>query len=248
MLIDIDNPAPVSAAGRIYPNGEPTALEDKPTLTKAHSKRLKALYELGRPMLLRNLEVLDMDLIAHGLALPDKSHSHSPVAMLVLTRQGLDHLIQLRMDGSAARAGHHDLGSRLAAHLSAKGCMTWENIELGIPDGTSRYVRPDVFTCKPTLQARLAAPVIYEVKTSMADFRSDLANQAKGEAYLAIAGMAYYCCPAGLIEPDDVPAPFGLLVEMPDGTFETVKRARRIKDHIINADTVMQLMVKLKSD
>lgn len=248
MLTDLDDTPPEVQSGRIYPNGEPTSLTEKPALGKPHMKRLKALYELGRPMLLRNLEAIDIDLIAHGLALPDQAQFHSAVAVLNLTRQGLDHLIQLRMETSRARAGHNELASRLSSHLNTKGLMTWENIELGVSSNCSRYVRPDVFACKPALQARLAAPAIYEVKISKADFKSDLANQSKREAYLAIAGSASYCCPAGLIAPSEVPDPFGLIVEMPGGTFETIKRAKRAKDFVLSTDTVLQLMVKLKAD
>lgn len=248
MLTDLDQPAIEAPSARIYPNGEPTTHADKPSLGKAHIKRLKTLWELGRPMMLRNLEPIDMDLIAHGLALPDQAQLHSPVAVLTLTREGLDYLIQLRSETALARAGHNDLGSRLAAHLRTKGLMTWENIELSVSEHCSRYVRPDVIACKPALQARLAAPAIYEVKISKADFRSDLANQAKREAYLAIAGSASYCCPEGLIDPTDVPDPFGLIVEKPDGAFETIKRPKRAKNFLVSTETILQLMVKLKAD
>lgn len=248
MLIDLDATPPEVQSGRIYPNGEPTTLAEKPSLGKAHIKRLKSLWELGRPMLLRNLEAIDMDLIAHGLALPDQERLHSPVAVLTLTRQGLDYLIQLRSKTAHARAGHNDLGSRLSAHLRNKGLMTWENIELSVSEHCSRYVRPDVFACKPALQARLAAPAIYEVKISRSDFKSDLANQSKREAYLAIAGSASYCCPEGLIAPADVPDPFGLIVEMSDGAFETIKRPKRVKNFLVSTETVLQLMVKLKAE
>ena len=140
MLTDLDQPAIEAPSARIYPNGEPTTHADKPSLGKAHIKRLKTLWELGRPMMLRNLEPIDMDLIAHGLALPDQAQLHSPVAVLTLTRQGLDYLIQLRSETALARAGHNDLGSRLAAHLRNKGLMTWENIELSVSEHCSRYV------------------------------------------------------------------------------------------------------------
>lgn len=248
MLSETPNIHADAPAVRCYPNGEPAAMTVKPKLGKAHIKRLKTLWELGRPMVLSKLEVLDLDLIAHGFALPDKSHLHSPVALLTLTRQGLDHLIQLRSETALARAGHNDLGSRLSAHLRGKGFMTWENIELSVAENASRYVRPDVFACKPALQARIADPVIFEVKTSKSDFRSDIANQDKRLAYLSIAGNASYCCPEGLILPAEVPDPFGLIVELPDASFRVIKRSKRVKDFKLSADTALQLMVKLRSD
>jgi hypothetical protein len=125
---------------------------------------------------------------------------------------------------------------------------TWENVEFSNPDNTQPkrwgVVRPDVFACLPALKAENAAPAIYEVKVSRADFLADLAKPEKREAYTQLAEAVYYCCPAGLIDKAEVPDGFGLLVEAAPGAFELKKKARRQKNFVLSVNTAMTLMVK----
>lgn len=89
-----------------------------------------------------------------------------------------------------------------------------------------------------------AAPAIYEVKVSRADFLADLAKPEKRLAYAALAEAVYYCCPEGLICKEELPEGFGLLCEM-QGQFELHQEpCRRAKGFELAADTAMTLMVK----
>jgi hypothetical protein len=169
-------------------------------------------------------------------------------AVLAVTKLGVVHLNEISQAHISSQRPHHELGSRLALYLRGKGMHTWENVEFSNPDWTQPrswgVVRPDVFACLPALKARNAAPAIYEVKVSRADFLADLAKQEKREAYAALAEAVYYCCPNGLIDKAEVPDGFGLICEAAEGHFEMRKKARRTKGFELATDTAMTLMVK----
>lgn len=218
-----------------------------PRLGPAHISRLRKLWSYGRPVHVSSLSGIDLDLAVHGLVEP-VDNGRSPNAVLAVTQKGVIHLNEVRQGRISAQQPHHALGHRLSTYLRAKGLYTWENVEFCNPDWTQPrtwgVVRPDVFACFPYMKARNAAPVIYEVKVSRADFLADLAKPEKRAAYAVLAEAVYYCCPEGLIDKAEVPDGFGLLVENEPGRFTLVKRARRTKDFVLHADTAMTLMVK----
>lgn len=227
--------------------GAPIACSTKPKLTQAHHTRLRKLWSYGRPVHVGELGGTDLDLTVHGLVEPVDT-KYSAGAVLAVTKLGVVHLNEVRQAQIAAQRPHHELGLRLAMHLRAKGMHTWENVEFSNPDWTQPrrwgVVRPDVFACLPALKARNAAPAIYEVKVSRADFLADLAKPEKREAYAALAEAVYYCCPNGLIDKAEVPDGFGLICEAGEGQFEMRKKARRAKGFELATDTAMTLMVK----
>jgi hypothetical protein len=229
------------------PEGEAIECSAKPVLTQAHTRRLRKLWSYGRPVHVSDLGGIDLDLIVHGFAeTVDKGYNST--AVLTITKRGVVHLNEARQLLIAAQRPHHQLGERLAHHLQDKGMHTWENVEFSNPDNTQPkrwgVVRPDVFACLPALKAENAAPAIYEVKVSRADFLADLAKPEKREAYTQLAEAVYYCCPAGLIDKAEVPDGFGLLVEAAPGAFELKKKARRQKNFVLSVNTAMTLMVK----
>jgi len=229
------------------PDGDAIECATKPVLTPAHASRLRKLWSIGRPMLAGDLGGIDLDLIVHGFA-ETVGTAYTQTAMLTVTKRGVAHLNEVRQGLIAAQRPHHALSSRLAQHLHSKGLHTWENVEFSNPDLTQPrrwgVVRPDVFACLPSLKAESAAPAIYEVKVSRADFLADLAKPGKREAYADLAEAVYYCCPAGLIDKAEVPDGFGLLVEAALGAFELKKKARRRKNFVMAVNTAMTLMVK----
>lgn len=229
------------------PDGEAIECATKPVLTQAHTSRLRKLWSLGRPMLAGDLGGIDLDLIVHGFA-ETAGGAHAQTAMLTVTKRGIAHLNEIRQGLIASQRPHHELGKRLAQHLHGRGLHTWENVEFSNPDWTQPrrwgVVRPDVFACLPSLRAENAAPAIYEVKVSRADFLADLSKPEKREAYAQLAEAVYYCCPAGLIDKAEVPDGFGLLVEVEPGLFELKKKARRQKNFVMAVNTAMTLMVK----
>lgn len=182
------------------PYGEPVDSPTRPRLTQAHGSRRRTLWSYGRPVHVRELSGVDLDLMVHGFVQPVEM-THSASAVLSVTKLGVAHLNEIRQAQIAAQRPHHELGERLAEHLREKGFYTWENVEFSNPDRSQprrwSVVRPDVFACMPALKARNAAPAIYEVKVSRADFLVDLAKPEKREAYASLAEAVYYCCPEG---------------------------------------------------
>lgn len=237
----------VHAAIDSLPDGAPVASPTRPRLTQAHHTRLRQLWSYGRPVHVGKLGGVDLDLSVHGFVEP-VSTDHSASAVLAVTKIGVSHLNEVRQTQIAAQRPHHELGERLAAHLRDKGFHTWVNVEFSNPDWKQPrrwgVVRPDVFACLPALKARNAAPAIYEVKVSRADFLADLAKPEKREAYAVLAEAVYYCCPDGMIDKAEVPDGFGLLCEVAEGQFELRKKARRAKCFELATDTAMTLMVK----
>ena len=212
-----------------------------PVLTASHNRRLRQLWSLGRPAHLGELGGVELDLIVNGLLEQVTTGRHAGPVVTV-TPAGVVHLSSVRQARVTAQQPHHDLGTRLAMHLRARGFFTWENVQFQVAGG--QLVRPDVYACRPSLLARNAEPAIYEVKVSRADYLADLARPAKRGAYSALAQAVYYCTPAGLVHKGELPDGCGLLEEQPGGTFFLVKRARRARAFAVSADIAMTLMVK----
>lgn len=219
-----------------------------PRFTRAHHKRLRTLFSYGRPVSIGQIAGVEMDLLVLGYIAQDEGRSYGS-AVVKVTQAGLELLNAERQRLVAAQQPHHDLGSRLSAHLRSKGKYTWENVQFGNPSrsyvpGSWGTVRPDVFACLPTLRADNAGPEIYEVKVSRSDFLADLARPDKAAAYFDLAEAVYYCAAEGLINPEEVPSPYGLICERPNGEFVLAKRARRKKRFVMAPDTLITLMVK----
>lgn len=64
----------------------------------------------------------------------------------------------------------------------------------------------------------------YEIKVSLADFRSEMRNDAKRRASQDYCTQFYYVVPAYLVAKDDVPCDCGLFYYA-DGLFWIIKRA-----------------------
>lgn len=237
--------------GDSQPDGEPLAEATMPKLGPQHIKRLRFIWSHGRPVHLSALSGVDLDLQVHGFLQPVVS-AIGGCATVEVTRRGLVYLNEVRQATIAAQAPHHMLGQRLAMHLQAKGLWTWENIEFlnPVPASSGRswgVVRPDVFACSPTLRVASCRPTIYEVKVSRADFLADMANPGKHQAYLELAQAVYYCCPEGVIKPQELPRGVGLLFETTKGQFVVQQRAKRAKGFVLAGDTIMTLVVKPRS-
>lgn len=229
------------------PDGEVMQCAAMPVLNHGHLSRLRKLWSYGRPVHVGELGGIDLDLTVHGLV-KSVDAGYNASAVLAVTKLGVAHLNAARQALVAAQRPHHELGQRLAQHLQAKGLHTWENVEFSNPDSSHDrcwgVVRPDVFACMPALKAENAAPAIYEVKVSRADFLGDISRPEKRKAYSQLAEAVYYCCPSGLIDKAEVPDGYGLLVEVAAGDFELKKKARRQKNFVIAVNTAMTLMVK----
>lgn len=120
------------------------------------------------------------------------------------------------MNGKAAISWKHDdLMHDLADHLRQPDKMIWTDMQLG-PSGSPR---PDVYVMRKSYTE--PKPLAYEIKISVADFRSDVTS-GKWQSYLAFASGVYFAVPAGLITKADVPAGCGLIVRG-DGGWRVMK-------------------------
>jgi len=212
-------------------------------LTKHHHRRLRHYFRLGgsRATQVSELDGIALDLVGKGLA--ETKSTAFGYTSIMLTPKGQEVAYAKRQSDIAARSVHHDLGARLAAWLRNQGRITWENVEFKnknikkdrLNNGKEveyvswECIRPDVFTIKPSLQLKYANPCIYEVKVSRADFLGDIARPEKRQAYLKMAEAVYYVAKEGLIDADEVPQGFGLMVEKEDGKFVLSKKAKRHK-------------------
>lgn len=115
--------------------------------------------------------------------------------------------------------------------------MVWENIVAG-PGGS---VRPDVFIMEKSFAN--PNPISYEVKVSVADFRSDV-TKAKWKAYLGFSYGLVFAAPRGLITRKDIPTGCGFIQY--NGTiWHTVKRPTL---HPCTIDSAMMLKLLIDGE
>jgi len=92
-----------------------------------------------------------------------------------------------------------------------------------------RTARPDLFSVRNTSVEAYLHPLVHEVKFSRADLLSDLRHAAKRQAYQWLCSEVYYVFPAGVAQPMEIPAQFGIWVlhgTLEEGTFELLRPAR----------------------
>ncbi len=105
------------------------------------------------------------------------------------------------------RMTHDELAASLVSHImgSQDAPMVWLDMQLG-PVGSPR---PDVYVIPKTYTA--LRPVIYEVKASVSDFRTDVTS-GKWQSYRPMCSGIYFAFPADLpISKEDVPAECGII-------------------------------------
>lgn len=108
---------------------------------------------------------------------------------------------------------HDELASDLAVHLNSgerNSRMVFENV----PMGSGGSARPDVWKMEKSFAN--PAPVAYEIKVSVSDFRSDVTS-GKWQKYLQYSGAVVFAVPAGLITKKDIPSTCGLIVRSEKG-------------------------------
>lgn len=105
---------------------------------------------------------------------------------------------------------HDELLADLAEHLTRPERMMWRDMQLG-PSGSPR---PDVFTIRKSYTN--PDPRAYEIKVSVADFRSDVTG-GKWQNYLRYARGVTFCVPVGLVSKADLPPGAGLMTRSENG-------------------------------
>lgn len=111
---------------------------------------------------------------------------------------------------SEKKWNHDELLFDLAEHLRKPERMMWCDMQLG----SSGSPRPDVFTVAKSYTN--PKPIVYEIKISVSDFRSDITS-GKWQSYLKFACGVYFATPSGMITKNDIPKGCGLIVRGDEG-------------------------------
>lgn len=226
---------------------------DELDLKPAHYKRLRFIFERGRPIHIHKLESSDVVLIAAGLVKHDAEVKSGWAPLILdLTDAGRELVKTRSAERRSAVAVHNTMASRLAQWLrSTRGCMTWEDATFARPVSQVKdeslcwtTVRIDVFACAYTPTARIAKTETFEVKRSLSDFRSELKRPEKSMASRELAEASWFVTPAGMVDVSLVPEGFGLLVETSAGEFDVVRRPTRKKAFMPAPETLMALVYR----
>ncbi len=129
-----------------------------------------------------------------------------------------------------------ELAEDLAQYLQTDRWMTWVEIALGPMD--TGVAKADVLAVFKSYAPRF---LIYEVKTSRADFMRDV-NSGKHTKYFDHCTQFYFACPAGIIKKEEIPLGCGLITKGDHG-WHTVKAARR-NDFKPSRDFLLKLLMK----
>ncbi len=178
------------------------------TITVAHCRRLREVYRsAGWPC----QDALEIELLAAGLL----ERQVGPLGhdTLRLTDAGLARIAATLATNRARRDPHEELVLRIAREMTRAGRLAWRGLALRAKVGeTWTMAMPDVYSIRNTSVEDYLEPVVHEVKVRRADLLSDLRRPAKGAAYLQLGGECWYAIRAGIADPDEIPAAFGVLV------------------------------------
>ena len=178
------------------------------TITVAHCRRLREVYRsAGWPC----QDAVEIELLAAGLL--ERRFGALGHDTLRLTDAGLARIAATLATNRARRDPHEDLVLRVAREMTRAGRLAWRGLALRAKVGEGwTMAMPDVYSIRDTSVEDYLEPVVHEVKVSRADLLSDLRRPAKGEAYLQLGSECWYAIRAGIAEPDEIPAAFGVLV------------------------------------
>jgi len=189
------------------------ATELAKALGTRHRTRLREMWRsAGWPC----RDAVELDLLAAGLL--DSHRDGDGRETLHPSPAGLAWLAAARRRAQAGLDAHEALVEHVAREMQRAGRITWRRLALRAPlaqeDGRTSWVMamPDVFSIRHTTVEDYVEPVVHEIKVSRADLLADLKRPAKGQAYLALASQCWYVVRAGLCDPDELPACYGLLL------------------------------------
>ena len=200
-------------------------LPDPSSFNKFKKNRLmwyfKNNYQGGAATL---VDDYDLELSVEGFIHRVVSANRGSV-VYAITPKGEAMVYKIKQHNVSRRAPHHELGSHLAQYLDDQGKMVWENISFEVEfDDTKAFARPDVFCCDTTLNPKNWNPIVYEVKVSRSDFKSDVNNPEKRKSYFALSPKVFYATPYGLIKEEEVPSECGWIEQSADGNDWVVKK------------------------
>ncbi len=208
-----------------------------PVIGTAHRRRLREVWRsAGWPF----QDLLEVELLVAGLL--ERSRDAHGRDTVRVTDAGLAEIAQTLQRNRAARDAHEDLVARVTREMQRAGRVVWRGLSLRARIGDSPAVgegadqgeggswamaMPDVYSIRHTTVEAYLEPVVHEIKVRRADLLSDLRRPAKGEAYRWIGGECWYVIREGIAQPDEIPAPYGVMLAHADGALEVARPAPR---------------------
>jgi hypothetical protein len=206
-----------------------------PVPNRAQTRRLREVYRsAGWPC----QDSLELELLAAGWLqrVPDASGRER----LRLSDAGIQAAVHGLHSNRARRSAHEALVQRTALHLSEAGRITYTGLSLraglapaagaqfvdepqpslpGVPERAAPHPRrswalcePDVFSLRPSTQAKGLEVAIHEVKVSRADLLTELRRPSKSLAYAALSGQTWFVLAEGIAEVDEIPPDYGVWI------------------------------------
>jgi len=189
-----------------------------PPLRALHRRRLREVWRsAGWPC----QDMVEIELLAAGLL--ERQRDEAGRETLRVTDAGVRELAATLARNRAAFDEHEALVARVALDMQRAGRVVWRGLSLRAPlpadDGATQWVMamPDVYSVRYTTVEDYLEPTAHEIKVRRADLLSDLRRQAKGAAYRALASQCWYVLKAGIADPDEVPAEYGVMLAGVDG-------------------------------
>jgi len=181
------------------------------TFNASHIRRLRSLWRsAGWPC----HDVVEAELIVAGAL--QRVHDAAGRETLRLTDTGLALIVDAVQRHRRARDRHEALVGRVAAEMQRAGRIVWRGLTLRAPppaEGAAwALAMPDVYSIRHTTVEDYVEPVVHEIKVRRADLLSDLRHEAKREAYRALASQCWYVIEAGIGQPEEIPAVYGVMV------------------------------------
>ena len=196
-------------------------------LSAAHGRRLREMWRsAGWPC----HDAVELDLLAAGLL--QRHWDAEQRETLRVTDAGIALLAATRQRNQAAFNAHEALVERVAREMQRAGRVVWRGLGLRAPlagdDGATAWAMamPDVYSIRHTTVEDYVEPIAHEIKVSRADLLSDLRQQAKAAAYLAVASQCWYVLRQGIAQPQEVPEAYGVMLAS-DAGLEVARAAPR---------------------
>lgn len=189
-----------------------------PPLRAPHRRRLREVWRsAGWPC----QDLIEVELLAAGLL--ERLRDEAGRETLRVTDAGIQELASTLHRNRSAFDEHEALVARVAREMQRAGRIVWRGLSLRAPlagdDGATQWVMamPDVYSLRHTTVEDYVEPVAHEIKVRRADLLSDLRRQAKGAAYCALSSQCWYVLKAGIADPDEIPAAYGVMLAGPQG-------------------------------
>jgi hypothetical protein len=184
-----------------------------PGPTRLHLQRLRLLWRsAGWPC----QDLVEVELLAAGWV--ERLQEADGRERLRVTDAGAAHIAASLTRNRAARDAHEALVERVASEMQRAGRIAWRGLSLraglAAEDGKTLWVNamPDVYSIRHSTVEDYLEPAIHEIKVSRADLLGELRRPAKSAAYRALCGQCWFVIKAGIAEPEEIPAEYGVLI------------------------------------